>query len=237
MISAYFVIEKGSPYEPGTPIYLEKENILIGRSDISGGLPDINFENFYISREHFWVRYVDDKWYLRDIKGRHGTQINGTEAESSQSYRLQGGDRITLAGGKAIIRFMERHHMCTTADAYPIRSINTAIDKPTTLDNSQPVKSIHIDVDKMDLYVNDQCIQLAPKEWTLLELLYRNRNKVVGYDTIRSEVWTEYKFGDINSPDVTQQQIALLIYLLRKKMGKCRGMLITKKGRGCILKY
>ena len=233
MISAYFVIEKGAPYESGTPISLEKENILIGRSDISGDMPDISFENFYISREHCWVKYVDGQWYLRDIKGKHGTQINRKEAESSQSYRLQGGDRITLAGGKAIIRFMERRYMCTTANINSDTwSINSTVDKPTILDNSQITKGIFIDVDKMELRVNEQCIPLAPKEWRLLELLYRNRNKVVGYDTIRLDVWTERKVDD-----VTQQEIALLAYRLRKKMGHCDEKLKTKEGFGYILDY
>lgn len=239
MVSAYLVIEKGLPYEPGTPLVLEKENIRIGRSDNNGIIPDISFNSLFISREHCCVRYVDGEWFLVDIKGKRGTWINGKEAKAAQSYRLQDGDKIILAENIAIIRFRERRNRFKTCgdDAWPLISIFTDVNKPITPHYRQPAKTIHIDVDKMELYVKEQCIYLSPKEWRLLELLYHNRNKVVDYDTIRLEVWPERKIDENDPPDVAQQEVALLIYRLREKMGECRDVLKVKKGRGCILDY
>lgn len=240
MVSAYFVIERGLPYEPGTPLVLKKENIMIGRCDNNGVTPDISFNSLFISREHCCVRYVDGKWFLLDIKGKRGTWINGKEAKTAQSYRLRDGDQIILAENAAIIRFIERHNRCKTLSVdtwLPLITTITDVNRSITPHYREPMKNIHIDIDKMELYVKEQCISLAPKEWRLLELLYHNRNKVVDYNTIRLEVWPERKTDENDPPDVAQQEVALLIYRLREKMGDCRDTLKVKKGRGCILDY
>ena len=238
IIPAYFVIERGLPYEPGTPLVLEKENIMIGRSDNNNVTPDISFNSLFISREHCCVRYVDGEWYLLDIKGKRGTTINGKKAEVAQSYRLQDGDRITLAENTAVIRFIAQHnrHKTFAADRwFSQMSTITDVIEPFAPYYEQPLKNIKIDIDKMELYVKGQCIPLSPKEWRLLELLYQNCNKVVDYESIMLAVWPEREKDEDNQPYVTQEEVNLLIYRLRGRMGECKDRLKVKRGRGCIL--
>ncbi len=47
--------------------------------------------------------------------------------------------------------------------------------------------------------------------------------------------WFERQKYEDNQPYVTQEEVNLLIYRLRGRMGECKDRLKVKRGRGCIL--
>ena len=57
-------------------------------------------------------------------------------------------------------------------------------------------------------------IKLTPKEWKLLELLSRNKGKIITKDLLLNQIW------DIDDNYVEEHAVTVSISRLRKKMGK-----------------
>ena len=55
----------------------------------------------------------------------------------------------------------------------------------------QPAVPVVIDTAKKSLLVGGAEVTLSAKEWLLLELVYKHRNELVTYDSIRMTVWAE----------------------------------------------
>lgn len=219
-----FVIEKGEPYEVGTRIYMENEEVYLGRS--SGTvIANISFSNILISRRHCCITLNGREFTLRDLGSKHATAVNGKRIIPNEPYLLTSGDRIELAMGVAVVRFV------------PL------IDFEETMDFSWTHKlvlknlaSIVLDVDKRECKIDGQPIWLSEKEWKLLKLLYEKSNKLVPYDEIKSVVWIERNMGKVTMPaDVGTDEINILIYRLRKKMGQRGTAIKTIRACGCIL--
>lgn len=227
-LSAFLVVEKGTPHDKGTRICLTDQPVLIGRvaSDI---VPDIGFDNFLISRKHCLVEQRDGEWLLCDLGSKHGTALNGAVMEPSTVYRLKDGDRISLAETAAVLRFVGTWEFEKTIDlssTQPLVGLGALRDQ---------IKPVVVDTDKMELLVAGEKIPLSVKEWELLALLYDRRNKVVEYAEIRAAVWPERKYDSDVVPDVGADEMNVLIYRLRKKLGDYAKSLRTVRGRGCIL--
>ena len=69
----------------------------------------------------------------------------------------------------------------------------------------------------------------------LLELVYKHRNELVTYDSIRMTVWAERVSSAGRPPEVGVEEINLLLYRLRRKLGAGANILKTRRGRGCLL--
>ncbi len=224
--SACFIIERGSPYEKGICIPLAGDKLIVGRTTNSFS-PDVSFENFLISRKHCCVRNCAGKWTISDLGSKHGTIINGQPIMALATHVLNHGDKITLASGIVALRFMLSLEFEKTLDfdkTQPIKGVNVSIDSP-----------VRIDLEKMTLSVDNQAVSFSVKEWLLLEVLYRHRNKFVSYEEIRKAVWAERCLPDNKPPDVGVEEINVLVYRLRKRLGTYSKILQTVRGRGCIL--
>lgn len=226
---AYLQIEQGVPHGKGICIPLNGSKFIVGRSTKLFSA-DISFENFLISRKHCCVKYCNSKWTISDLGSKHGTIVNDQPIVAHAEHVLKSGDKVVLASGIVIFHFI----------------ISLEIDKTLDFDRTQSVKLEHvstfdsqveIDWDRMYLLLDNQVVSLSVKEWLLLELLYKQRNKLVSYEEIRRAVWAERYTDDSNFPSVGFDEINMLIYRLRKKFGNYSKKLRTIRGRGCILDF
>jgi DNA-binding response OmpR family regulator len=218
------VIEKGEPYETGTCIRIETDEIFIGRTSDAAAV-DINFSNYLISRRHCCIRRHGDKISLYDLGSKHGTQININPISANVPYLLSNGDKISLAMGIVVIRFVQSGDFEKTMDFG--NTLNIAL--------KSSIQPITMEVEKRECFIAGRSISLTGKEWDFLNLLYKNVNKMVTYNEIKLRVWPERSTGQASIPDVGMDEMNVLIYRLRRKMGKQSKLIKTIRGCGCII--
>ena len=227
MAFAHVVIEKGHPYQSGVCIPLADCKLTVGRPT-SSFKPDLAFDSHLISRKHCLLEQTESGWALIDLGSKHGTVLNGAPLEADTSRLLKHGDRIELASGIAAIRVVFSQELEQTLE----------FDRTQPADfggKAFPSAPVSIDLAKKTLAVDSRNTALSAKEWLLLELLYKDRNKFVGYEKIRAAVWPERRLPDSGLIDVGVEEINVLVYRLRRKLGKHAGVIRTLRGRGCIL--
>lgn len=219
----YLLLEKGSPYPAGFKIALNKDVILLGRS-ASAHQPDISFDNPFISRSHCSVAVNEMAVEITDLASKHGTEVNNLPLEPSLPVTLKPQDCISLAHGAAILR------LCI------LSSIDDeTLEIGTAAFAAAPVTSMRLDPHKRQCLVGTQVIQLSPKEWSLLSLLYNRHSKMVSLTEIKSFVWPERQIDPGQMPSVGAEEINLLIYRLRQKLGSTGSRIKSIRGLGCML--
>lgn len=77
-------------------IKIEKQKMTIGR----GLNVDLQISDRLASRLHCSVECKDTIWYIRDLRSRNGTYVDG---ELIQAVRLKGGERIRI--GETVLVF------------------------------------------------------------------------------------------------------------------------------------
>lgn len=91
------------------------------------------------------------------------------------------------------------------------------------------IGKISINTNKREVIMNDKKVELSPKEYSLLELLARNKDKVVDRMAILEHVWGE-------SIDPLSNTVDVHVRYLRKKLNDDHGKIIqTVKGKGYLL--
>jgi two-component system response regulator VicR len=89
---------------------------------------------------------------------------------------------------------------------------------------------IKIDFVNQKVKMENRPVKLTPVEYKLLALLVKNKNDIVAYDRITSEVWGKGFKGDT-------ENIRICIRRLRKKLhDNPPGLIINKRGQGYLLK-
>ena len=86
------------------------------------------------------------------------------------------------------------------------------------------VKDIQFDIDKMEVYKNEDLLNLTSLEIKILHLLFVNKNKVVSRNDIIEKIW-EWTGNDVNDNTVT-------VYLKRIREKLKTDIIITIKGIG-----
>ncbi|HWR05536.1 FHA domain-containing protein [Sporomusa sp.] len=223
----YLVLEKGFPYEPGYKIGLNHEQIVLGRTGHTEK-PDISFENKFISRKHCLLQISETAIILTDLHSKHGTLVNKQPVTPGLPIVLKHNDRIILAQGAAVLRYISPEN----PDDATLELNNTNYHSALSLPDTGKLK---LDIPKRQCFVSSDRIALSPKEWQLLLLLYANCNQTVHYDDIRTNVWPERILRANEIPQVGLDEINLLIYRLRQKLGSQGALIKNSRGVGCLL--
>lgn len=219
----YFLLEKGSPYPAGFKIPLNKAVIFMGRA-ANGHKPDISFDNPFISRSHCSVAANDTAVEITDLASKHGTEVNNSPLEPSRPVTLKPQDCISLAHGAAVLR------LCI------LNSIaDETLEIGTAALPAAPATQMRLDPHKRQCLLGTQAIALSPKEWSLLSLLHNRHSKMVSLPEIKSTVWPERQISPGQVPSVGAEEINLLIYRLRQKLGSTGGRIKSIRGLGCML--
>ena len=84
---------------------------------------------------------------------------------------------------------------------------------------------LRADVTARIVYIDDQRIDMSPKEYDLFFYMLENRNVALSREKLISDVWGYDFFGDVRTLDTH-------IKLLRKSLGKYARMIVTLRGVG-----
>lgn len=85
--------------------------------------------------------------------------------------------------------------------------------------------TLKIDDNARIVYVDDQRIDMTPKEYNILIYLVNNENRVVTREQLLSQIWGYEFFGDDRTLDTHMK-------LLRKKLGDYGRCIVTLRGVG-----
>ena len=175
------IVEKGIP---GTrAIALDQQVCMLGASPAS----DVFIDNPYISRQHAQIIREGDRFLIRDLDSKNGTFVNGTRLKG-ESHRLRGGDRVELAEGQVLLKFLRR---------------GTTITLPST-----PAAGVELFVEPRAREVWVQGKKLDPplsrKEFDVLNLLFQRRGEACSKDEISATGWPEREPGDVGDQEIEQ---------------------------------
>ena len=84
---------------------------------------------------------------------------------------------------------------------------------------------LRADVTARIVYIDDQRVEMSPKEYDLFFYMLENRNVALSREKLISDVWGYDFFGDVRTLDTH-------IKLLRKSLGKYARMIVTLRGVG-----
>ncbi|MDX9916667.1 MAG: response regulator transcription factor [Gudongella sp.] len=103
-----------------------------------------------------------------------------------------------------------------------------AIVKRANINETQKLlvfNGLSIDLEGRDVYIDNDRVELTPKEFDLLVYLAENKNKAVTREQLLREIWGYDYFGDDRTIDTH-------VKMLRNSLGVYRDYIITMRGIG-----
>lgn len=110
--------------------------------------------------------------------------------------------------------------------------INVIINRNKNSEEHTELKfdGLKIDLQAMDVFIDDEKINLTPKEYELLVYMTKNENIALSREKLLNEVWGYDFFGDDRTIDTH-------IKMLRNSLGEYRGFIKTIRGVGYKFEY
>ena len=71
------------------------QNIILGR--MGNIRPELFASCRTVSREHLYIKFEKDQWFILDAKSLNGTYINGEKIDKDRQYNIKKGDLIALS--------------------------------------------------------------------------------------------------------------------------------------------
>ncbi|NHN35487.1 FHA domain-containing protein [Paenibacillus agricola] len=222
----YMTINQGENGLKEKPCYLMKQETVIGRV-WEQVVPDIQFASSYISRKHAVVVTENDRFFIIDLKSKHGTRVNHTAIGNNKPFLLHDGDIISLARGVAVLTFHNANE----------KRIGDTLEFPLLSDEDmEDHHGLFVNMDRREIMIDGVQIYLSSKDTELFGLLYQMANSAVSYDEIRTNIWPERAANKIgNIPDVGREEVTTLVYRLRKKLAKYGQYIISVPRYGYML--
>ena len=121
---------------------------------------------------------------------------NDTEEDMVKGYEVGGDDYISKPFSVELLKY----------------KVNAILKINSNNKNTFQHKGLIIDFDKMIVFVNDNKINLTATEYKLLEILVKNRGKVVTKEILLEKLW------DSNGNFVDENTLSVNIRRLRKKI-------------------
>lgn len=189
---------------------LESDELIIGR----GADSDLVVPDRQVSRHHACIRRTPDGYVIEDMKSKNGTHLNGSKVPGP--VLLQDGDVIQIALAMELI-------FVGTEATIPLSSIEAA---------QLGIGKLRLDPQAHRVLVGDIELEppLSPPQYRLLELLFRNSDRVVTRDEIAEIVWPGTK-----GIGVSNQAIDALVRRLRDRLSAADPMhsyIVTVRGHG-----
>lgn len=103
-----------------------------------------------------------------------------------------------------------------------IKAITKRLNKE---EDTYIIEGIKIDDVAHEVYIDDEEINLTPKEYDLLKYLIINKNVALSRENLLNNIWGYDFYGDDRTVDTH-------IKTLRKHLGPYKDMLVTVRGRG-----
>jgi hypothetical protein len=204
---AFLLVEEGE--QAGTRKALNKPSIVIGRAGPNQTC-DIAFPERQISRRHCEIFWEGERCYLRDLRSKNGTYLNGHPVHDR--VPLQDNDEIQLA-------------LCVR-----IRFIGA--DATLPLAEIRLSKELRLEHESRRVWIGTQEIvpPLSPAQYQLLELLFEDVGRVYSREQVVAAVW-----GEEEREGVTEQAIDALVRRLRERLAEVEPegqYVVTVRGYG-----
>lgn len=189
---------------------IDQDEMIIGRSpDCDMVVPDRK-----VSREHARLRKTSDGVVVEDLGSKNGTHVNGSPI--TKPVLLQDGDVISVA---LAVKWM----FVGTEATVPL-SVSEAAELG--------LGRLRMDPEAHRAWLLEKEIDppLSPAQYRLLELLYRNANRVVSRAEIVEHVWPESE-----EEGVSEQAIDALVRRLRDRLAEVdpdHSYIVTVRGHG-----
>jgi DNA-binding response OmpR family regulator len=189
----------------GERFLLDRASTIIGRAEDC----DVRLQDPLASRRHAEVRRESWRYLLLDLGSRNGTRVNGEVVGAS--HHLQHGDTILIA-------------------SVPLRFEDPNATVPVAREAlRQAHLPVWVDAGRGAAYAFGRPLELTPKEYSLLALLFLRGGDLCDKDEIAHAVWPEYD-GVVND-----YNIETLVSRLRQKLaqgGASADAVVTVKKRG-----
>jgi DNA-binding response OmpR family regulator len=185
---------------------MECEVIILGRDE---GTCKIFVPNSKVSRLHASIKREGRYCYLQDLKSTNGTFVNERRIQPNEPYLLKNQDKIGLGPGPALLLFEDAD---TTELVFPL---------------------VFYDDKKMKFFVNNQPLDLAPKEFRLFYHLYKHMGELCLHKGCAEAVWEEREFDPLTDVEGLHR----LVTRIRDKLGEAKHILVSRHGMGYQLEF
>lgn len=165
-----------------------------------------------ISRQHAAITRAGGVYTLEDLGSRNGTTVNDQPVIGPQ--KLYDGDRIEL-GGVGRLTFLD-------GDATNTRPMPALV-------------GVWLETGTQDVWVDGRCLapRLSPAQFSLLQLLVANADRICSRDEIVTTIWPDTADG------ISDEAIDGLIKRVRARLAEVpdgQRYLVTLRGRGLMLR-
>lgn len=99
---------------------------------------------------------------------------------------------------------------------------------PSRLRFDRDGSRLDLDLAAWRVQVNGEDVELSPTQFRILVLLAQSAGTVVSLDGIHTAIWGDW-FG-------SKDNLAVNIHRIRRELGPCAGMLVTRRGIGYMLR-
>jgi len=189
---------------------LHKEEFIIGR----GPDCDLVVPNRQVSRHHAIIRKHGTSYFIEDLGSKNGTYLNGKPVEAPAA--LQDGDEIQIAL------------------AITLSFVGSEATLPLALGEVAQLGlgRLRMEFQAHRVWLGDVELDppLSPPQFRLLELLYRNMERVVSREEIAEYVWP-----GTHGVGVSDQAIDALVRRLRDRLAEAdpgQDYVVTVRGHG-----
>lgn len=146
---------------------------------------------------------IKDGWQVcREIRAIADTPIIMLTAKGETFDKVLG---LELGADDYMVKPFEPKELLARMKAVFRRTIGRAEEEEE--DREIVFDSLRINQTTYDVYLDDEKIEMPPKEFELLYFLARNANKVFTRDQLLDEIWGYEFFGDSRTVDVHMKRI------------------------------
>jgi hypothetical protein len=196
--------------------WMVREKLIIGR-DVGC---DVMVPSRQVSRNHARLLVTNQGTSIEDLGSKNGTHLNGDLL--SNTMILKDGDVIQIAFAQQFIYLSSDATM--PLEMGSVEGMEAAQEGLLKLDRSS-----------RQVWIGDQELlpPLSASQFQLLEMLYKNQDRVVPRKDIISEIW-----GADNAVDVTEQALDALVRRLRERLAAVdpsHPFIVTIRGHGLRL--
>lgn len=189
---ALLLVQEGN--SPKTQWPLVKTHSIIGRGPES----DVQIDDRQVSRHHAEITYTNEGYTLHDMGSKNGTFLNGEPVHEVPKL-IRNGDEVGIA-------------LCAK-----LTFIEDDATAPIVRVTGEQKASLRMDLAARRVWVNNTEVDppLSLAQYSLLELLYQNADKVISRDEVVNTVWSEEEAGG-----VSEQAIDALARRLRERIAE-----------------
>jgi two-component system alkaline phosphatase synthesis response regulator PhoP len=221
MIKKILVIEDDKDIVELLKHYLEKENFVIQDAiDGFSGLKKAKCEQFALIILDIMLPEMDGLEVCRELRSDPktvSTPIIMLTAKGEETDKIVG---LELGADDYITKPFSPKELVARVKAL-LRRYKRISEK----ENFYRYGKLTLDVSRYEVYFEDKPIELASKEFALLESLLRNKGRVLSRDFLMDEVWSYDYYGGMRTVDVH-------IRRLRKKIPGIAKSILTVKNLG-----